>query len=127
MTGSKLSLRRQTSPSQSNSSADESSGPISSYRKIVGRSRTAALSPVATQRASFRPQSPRENIESENDSCSELTLQLRKLGKYLEKKQGKAIGGGGDDGAACENDLLDPQMDEHFDNIRKALSAKSPK
>jgi hypothetical protein len=58
--------------------------------------------------------------DSENESSSngnELSQQLRKLGKYLEKKQT----------ARTDSDNpIDPQIDEHLVNIRKALK-KNPK
>ena len=55
-------------------------------------------------------------MAAEESGNEMLSQQLKKLGKYLEKKQtlGK------------EKDVLDSEMDEHLANIRKAL-AKSPK
>lgn len=119
MTGTKLSLRRPSQQSQTssanNSSADESS--VSAYRKIVGRksytrpSTSRALSPGALSPGTLSP------AESETESSSELAQQLKKLGRYLEKKQSRNDPVG---------DVNDPQMDEHLGNIRKAL-AKSNK
>ena len=118
MTGSKLSLRRPShsqASSANNSSADESTGPSGAYKKIIGRSGRPMLHPRS------RPQSPPSAAlspaESESESCSELTLQLRKLGKYLEKKQSRSD--------RESSQVLDPKMDEHLVNIRRALR-KSP-
>lgn len=118
MTGAKLSLVRRP-PSQTssanNSSADESVA-SSAYQKIIGRRSIPRLGPGS------RPLSPMtlSPADSENESSSngnELSQQLRKLGKYLEKKQT----------ARTDSDNpIDPQIDEHLVNIRKALK-KNPK
>ena len=76
---------------------------------------------------SSRPQSPitLSPADSENESSStggnELTQQLKKLGKYLEKKQTQSSRAGD-----SSDNPIDPQIDEHLVNIRRALR-KSPK
>ena len=63
--------------------------------------------------------------DSENESSSngnELTQQLRKLGKYLEKKQTTAARAD-----RSHENPVDPQIDEHLVNIRKALKKTNPK
>lgn len=112
MTGSKLSLRKPSysqASSANNSSADEGRSP-SSYNKVGRRS-------SGNFRLTSRPQSPASvasPAESEAESCNELTNHLRKLGKYLERKQTAA--------KSDSDSVLDPQMDEHLANIRKALN-----
>ena len=63
----------------------------------------------------YRQQSPLtlSPADSENESSSngnELTQQLRKLGKYLEKKQTTAD--------RSRENPVDPQIDDHLVNIR---------
>ena len=119
MTGAKLSLKAQspTSCSSNNSSADESStgGALNTYKRLVSK-----RSLVRGGQPPSRPLSP-NNVPvaataAEESGNEMLSQQLKKLGKYLEKKQtlGK------------EKDVFDSEMDEHLANIRKAL-AKSPK
>ena len=115
MTGSKLNLRRQT-PSQTsstnNSSADESTGPSAAYRKIVSRK-------SCINNSNSRPQSPPirgacaavSPTTSENESATELSQQLKRLGQYLERKEELQKTG----------DAIDSEVDEYLMNIRKAL------
>ena len=95
LTGSKLSLRPPTAPtsavqSANNSSADES--PVYAYKKVIGRNRPMQVSSRTTGSPRTSKTRAGNASESETDivSSNELTLQLRKLGKYLEKKQSKA-------------------------------------
>lgn len=122
MIGSKLSLRRPTSlqnSSANNSSADESSGPVATYRKIVSKRRP--IIPATT-----RPQSPPvrgasyATGDSESESSNEFAKQLKNLGKYLEKRELRRK-----ESEDNIEDVLDTEMDEYLVNIRKALSKKS--
>ena len=123
MTGTKLSLKTQspTSCSSANSSADESStgGPYNTYKRLVSK-----RSNLSSRGGGNRPLSPNtvatpQTEESGNES---LSLQLQKLGKYLEKRQQSLSDVDNKD----DEVIFDPQMDEHLVNIRKALAnAKS--
>ena len=124
MTGTKLSLKTQspTSCSSANSSADESStgGPYNTYKRLVSKRSNLP------SRGGSRPLSPNtvttpQTEESGNES---LSLQLQKLGKYLEKTRQQSLS---DVDNKDDEVIFDPQMDEHLVNIRKALAkSKSP-
>jgi hypothetical protein len=118
MTGTRLSLRPST-PSQpnssaNNSSADESSGPVSTYRRLVGR---RPIRPPSSRPTSPPVRGAVASGDSESESNNtELTQQLKKLGKYIERREQQSDN---------PDEIFDAEMDEHLVNIRKALAQKA--
>jgi hypothetical protein len=53
--------------------------------------------------------------ESESNN-TELTQQLKKLGKYIERREQQSDN---------PDEIFDAEMDEHLVNIRKALAQKA--